>query len=165
MAPGEYQLSGDLLGTGVVYTCFHINGRSSRKAKSKLGYTWGDEAPSTTRIAGELVDSQPSKGGSPIWNITHRRNLPIAGAGLKLQDPITHATYIATSDDQGKFSFEAVPNGTYVLHIEGGVAGDRNYDATDQIISLDSNGSHSRLVFERRDAGGGSCGGTSLELQ
>ncbi len=165
LTPGDYWINGDLLGTYVVSTCFHVNGKPSKKAKSKLPYTWGDEAPSTSKIAGELVDSQPGKGGTPIWNITHPRDVPIVGAGLKLQDPVTHATYIAYSDDRGRFSFEAVSDGTYILHIEGGVAGDRTYDVTDEVISLSSSASHSLLIFKRREPGGGSCGGTSLELQ
>jgi len=165
LAPGLYWLNGDILGTGVVYTCFHVKGKPSRRAKTKLAYTWGDEAPATTRIAGTLVDSQPGKGGTPLWNLLHRADVPIAGASLKLQDPLTRAIYLANSDREGKFSFEALPNGTYVLHIEDGAAGDRTYDATDQVISLDANAARNWLVFKRRDGGGGSCGGTELELQ
>jgi len=165
LPPGAYWLNGDLLGTGVVDTCFHVSATPSRKAKPKLTYTWGDEAPATTRIAGILVDSRPGKGDNPIWNLIHRTDVPIVGAALKLQDPVTHAVYLTSSDQDGKFSFEALPNGTYVLHIEGGAAGDRTYDATDQPINLDARAVRNLLIFKRRDAGGGSCGGTELDLQ
>jgi hypothetical protein len=165
LQPGLYWLNGDLLGTGVAYTCFHVGEKPSRRAKAKLSYTWGDEAPGTSRIAGRLVDSQPGKGGTPIWNLVHRTEVPIVGAGLRLQDPITHAIYLASSDEDGRFSFEGVASGTYVLHIEGGAAGDRSYDETDQLIRLDDIAIRSSLVLKRRDAGGGSCGGTELDLQ
>jgi hypothetical protein len=165
LAPGLYWLNGDLLGTGVVYTCFHVNEKPSRKAKTKLAYTWGDDAPGTSRIAGKLVDSQPGVGGTPIWNLVHRMEVPIVGAALRLQDPITHAVYLASSDQDGKFSFEGIPSRTYVLHIEGGAAGDRGYDATDEVISLDTSATRNWLVFKRSDAGGGSCGGTELSLE
>jgi hypothetical protein len=163
LAPGLYWLIGDLLGTGVVYTCFHVSASPSRKAKIRLTYTWGDEAPATSRIAGRLVDSQPGKGGTPIWNLVHRVEVPIVGA--RLQDPITHAVYLASSDPEGRFSLAGLPSGTYVLHLEGGEAGDRTYDATDQLINLVPSATRNWLVFKRSDGGGGSCGGTELDLQ
>lgn len=165
LPPGLYWLNGDVLGTGVVYTCFHIGAKPSRRAKTKLSYTWGDEAPGTSRIAGRLIDPQPGRGGTPIWNLVHRMDVPIVGASLKLQDPVTHAIYLASSDPDGKFSFEGVASGTYVLHIEGGAAQDRSYDATNELIRLDDTATRSFLVFKRRDGGGGSCGGTELDLQ
>jgi len=165
LSPGLYWLNGDLLGTGVVYTCFHVGEKPSRRAKARLNYTWGDEAPGTSKIAGRLVESQPGKGGTPIWNLVHRTEVPIAGASLRLQDPITHAVYLASSDQDGRFSFEGMASGTYVLHIEAGAAGDRSYDATDQLVRLDDTATRSFLVFKRRDGGGGSCGGTDLDLQ
>jgi len=165
LQPGLYWLNGDLLGTGVVDTCFHVGEKPSRRAKSILSYQWGDEAPGTSRIAGRLVDSQPGRGGTPIWNLVHRMEVPIVDAGLRLQDPITHAIYLASSDQDGRFSFEDLTSGTYVLHIEGGAAGDRSYDATDQLIRLDDSATQNFLVFKRKDAGGGSCGGTELDLQ
>jgi hypothetical protein len=165
LAPGLYWLSGDLLGTDVASACFHVSERLSRKAKNKLTYTWGEDAPQTSRIAGRLMDSQLGKGGTPIWNLIHRTDVPIVDAGLKLQDPITHAVYLATSDQEGRFSFEGLPSGTYVLHVEGGSAGDRTYDATNQLIRLDDRATRNFMVFKRRDADGGSCGGTELDMQ
>jgi hypothetical protein len=130
-----------------------------------LTYKWGDDAPATSRIAGKLVDSQPGKGGTPLWNLIHRVDVPITGAALRLQDPTSRAVYNAMSDRDGGFSFDAVPNGTYVLHIEGGAAGGRAYDPTDSLIRLSSSADRDWLFFKRREAGGGSCGGTELELQ
>jgi hypothetical protein len=165
LEPGDYWLNADFLGTGVAYTCFHINKEPSRAAKAKLRFTWGDEAPATSRIAGRLVESQPGKGGTPLWNLVHRTDVPIVGASLKLQDPLTSAVYLTSSDQDGKFSFEALPNGTYVLHIEGGAAGDEAYDGTDEVVSVRTAATRNWLLFKRRDPGGGSCGGTELELQ
>ena len=165
LASGDYWLDVQLLGISAAYQCFHVADRPTRRAKRKLTYDWGDEAPATQRIAGRLIDSQPSKAGSPLWNLLHRVDVPIIGASLKLQDPTTGAIYTGTSDNQGGFAFESIPDGTYVLHIEGGSAGDRGYDATDQLISLSPQASRNALLLTRRDAGGGSCGGTSLELR
>jgi hypothetical protein len=163
LAAGEYWLNGDLLGTGVVYTCFHVSAKPSRRAKIKLTYTWGDEALATNKIAGRLVASQPAKGGTPIWNLTHRVDVPIAQAGLTLRDPVSHAVYMTTSDQDGHFLFEGLPNGTYVLHIEGGSAGEFNYDPANSIVELTNIAKRTELLFKGGPSG---CGdGSELALQ
>jgi hypothetical protein len=85
LEPGEYWLNAEFLGIGAAYECFHVNDRSSLRAKRRLTYEWGDDAPATARIAGRLVDSQVGKGGTPLWNLTHRVDVPISRAELKLQ--------------------------------------------------------------------------------
>jgi hypothetical protein len=162
LAPGLYWLNGDLLGTGVVYTCFHVTERPSRKAKIKLTYTWGDEASASSKVAGRLVASEPAKGGTPIWNLTHRVDVPISGASLTLRDPISHAVYITTSDQDGHFSFEGLPNGAYVLHIEGGTAGEFTYDPADSVVELTNMAKRGELLFKGGPSG---CGGNELALQ
>ena len=87
------------------------------------------------------------------------------GAHFKLQHPITGATYMASSDEKGSFTFENVPNGTYVLHAEGGKTRDREYDAADVLVNLSPKARYDELLLTKRDAGGGSCGGTALELE
>lgn len=161
LSPGLYWLKGEILGTGVVETCFHVGGKPSRKAKTQLIYTWGDEAPATSRIAGRLVDSQPAKGGTPIWNVTHRIDVPIAGSGLTVRDPLTNALYLTTSDKDGYFSFEGLPDGTYVLHIDASNADDHTFDSTDSVVQLDTSAKRSKLLFKRGPSG---CGATVLAL-
>jgi hypothetical protein len=162
LPPGLYWLNGEILGTGVAYTCFHVSGKPSKKAKARLSYTWGDEAPATTRIAGRLVVSQPAKGGTAIWNLTHRVDVPLAAASLTLRDPVSQAVHMTTSDKDGHFSFEGLPNGTYVLHIEGGSADGFTYDPADSVIELANSANRSELLFKGGPSG---CGGNELALQ
>ncbi len=165
LQPGTYWITVQLLGIGAAYECFHISAGPTKKARRKLSYEWGDEAPATKRIAGSLVDMQPSKGGTPLWNLVHPVSVPIVAASLKLQDPISGTVYTTSSDKNGYFALDGVPEGTYVLHIEGGDADGRAYDATDQLIALSSRAKNSLLMFARRNGAGGSCGGTELELR
>ncbi|HSZ62849.1 MAG TPA: carboxypeptidase-like regulatory domain-containing protein [Terriglobales bacterium] len=165
LPPGVYWLDVEFLGIGAAYRCFHVSDRPTSRAKRRLRYEWGDEAPATRRLAGSLIDSQPNKTGTPLWNLLHPVDVPIVGANLKLQNPTTGAIYTTLSDSQGDFAFDTVPAATYVLHIEGGRVGDRSYDATDQLVELSPQASRDTLVFKRSAGGGGSCGGTSLELQ
>ena len=166
LAPGDYWLNAEYLDIGAAYHCFHVNERPSRKAKGNLAYDWGDLAPGTRRIAGKLLDSQPGKGGTPIWNLLHRVDVPIVAAKLTLQNATTRAVYHTTSDANGAFAFDGIPNSTYVLHIDAGkVEPDRDYEASDHLVSLGSSAKRNSLLLKRQEASGGSCGGTSLELQ
>lgn len=166
LSPGDYWLDAEYLNIGAAYHCFHVNERPSRKAKRSLAYDWGDLAPGTRRIAGELVDSQPGKGGTPLWNLLHRVDVPIADAKLTLHNATTGDVYHTTSDTNGAFAFDGIPNGTYVLHIDTGkVEPDRGYEASDHLIALGSSARRDSLLLKRREAGGGSCGGMGLELQ
>lgn len=106
--------------------------------------------------------SQPAKGGTPIWNLTHRVDVPIVGAGLTLRDPISHAVYMTTSDQDGHFFFEGLPNGTYVLHIEGGSAGEFTYDPANSVVELTNIAKRGELLFKGGPSG---CGGNELALQ
>lgn len=166
LPPGEYWLNAELLGITAVFHCFHVNSRTSRKAKKKVNYEWGDEAPATRQIAGRLIDSQPGQGGTPLWNLLHRVEVPISEARMKLQNPLTGAVHNTVSDANGHFSFDGVPSGTYVIHIEGGTTlNGRDYDSTDQLIQLSETAKSDSLLLKRREASAGSCGGTHLELQ
>lgn len=163
LPPGDYWLSADLLGVNAAYHCFHVAERASRRAKHRMVYEWGDLAPAFSRIAGTLIDSQPGTGDTPLWNLVHRVNVPVREARLKLQNPVTSAVFSTVSDQNGAFAIDSVPPATYVLHIEGGKSG-RDYDATDLLINLSPRATKDTIVLTRREASGGSCGGTSLEL-
>jgi hypothetical protein len=162
LPPGDYWLNAELLGISAAYQCFHVGGQPSRKAKRKLTYEWGDEAPATRRIAGRLLGSQLGRGGTPIWNLVHRVDVPISGASLTLHNPISGEVYSATSSVTGDFAFDTVSNGTYVLHVEGGSAETRDYDATDLLIELSPSATRNVLLLTRREGG---CGGTYLDFQ
>jgi hypothetical protein len=163
LPPGDYWLDISFLGIGAGYECFHVSERPSRRAKQRVKFEWGDEAPATRRIAGRLIDSRPGTGENPIWNIIHRVNAPITEARVNLQDPITQKIFSTTSDRNGTFAMDGIPAGIYVLHIEGGRGG-RDYEPTDLLIRLSRNASRDALELIRREAGSGSCGGTSLDL-
>ena len=163
--PGMHWLNAQFLGIGAIYTCFHISSEPSTKAKRQLTYTWGDDAPASQRIAGKLIDSQSGKGGTPLWNIVHPLKVPIVGATLKLQDPMSGAVYTTISDNNGEFAYNGIASGIYVLHVEGGNAGDAAYDSTDELIELSPEARSNMLKLTRSAAAGGSCGGTILELQ
>jgi len=163
---GEFWLNAEYFGVSAAYQCFHIENHPSRKAKKRLTFDWGDYAPATRQVAGKLIDSQPGQGGTPLWNMTHRVDTPIRGAAMNLKNALTGVVYSGTSDDTGAFSFPTIPNGTYVLHIDGAtIKSGRGYDATDVVIDVSAKARGQSLLLTNREPGGGSCGGISLELR
>ncbi len=161
LSPGEYWLSAGFLGIGAAYHCFHVADQRSRKAKRVMRYEWGDLAPGMRRLAGSLIDRQPGTGGTPLWSLIHPVTVPIAGAKLRLQNALPDEVFDATSDGHGDFGFESVPNGTYVLHVEGGTTG-RAYDPTDLLTKFRSTGTRIAVVLSRQEPGATNCGDASL---
>jgi len=165
LPPGAYWLHSELLGIGAGGGCFHISSRPSRKAKKLAKYEWGDLAPSTRQIAGRMIDPSPGEGATFLRNIINHVVDPIGKARLKLQDPLTGMSYAALSDLDGKFSFGPIPNGTYVLRVEGGATpGGRDYEPADLLIRVSNTATHQLLLLERTSGGAGSCGGPSIRL-
>lgn len=166
LSAGDYWIKADLLGINAGYECFHVNSSASRNAKKSRRYEWGDEPPAVRQAVGRLVDSQPGKGGNPLQNLLHRIDVPIAEARLELRQPVMGTVYTTLSDANGHFAFDHIPAGVYVLHIEAGAApGGRDFDATNLLIRLSGTAKPSTLRLSRKEAGGGSCGGTSLEIE
>ena len=82
------------------------------KLKKTVQYDLGDLDPSTRRLAGRLIGNQAGEGGTPAWNFLHPISAPVREAKLKLQDPVSGATYTALSDSNGQFSFAGIPERT-----------------------------------------------------
>lgn len=164
--PGDYWLIVQYLDISATYQCFHVEAHPSRAATKHLSFDWGDLAPSVREVAGSLIDSQPGKGGTPIWNMTHRVPVPIPGAVLKVINALTGTTFDSVSGNSGQFHFPSIPDGTYVLHVEGGTyPGGRTYNSGDFVIKVNATASPDVFSITNREAGGGNCGGLSLEVR
>jgi hypothetical protein len=73
---------------------------------------------------------------------------------------VTGEVFSTTSGADGVFSFDAAKQGTYVLHIEGGL--DRDYAPTDLLIKLDATSATDDLTLSREAQG---CGGAAIEFR
>ena len=118
----------------------------------------------TRQIAGRLQVSQLGKGGTLVWNVTHKIDAPISNAKLTLKSPRNDAEYSTVSDSDGRFAFREIPNGVYVLQIEGGATSEGDIFGPDSILL--SLGAYAKLdtLVMTPNVGGGSCGGWSLAL-
>ncbi len=166
LSEGDYWLNAELLGITARDGCFHVSPHTSRRAKGKVTFDWGDLVPASRRLAGKLIDSLPGEGGTNLANYLHRTDIPISGAKLTLHEPLTGRVYEVFSDHDGGFAFDSVPQGVYVLHVDGGkVSGGRDYDSTDQLIRLADGATPNMLLVMWKEAGFGSCGGAIMELR
>jgi hypothetical protein len=155
LPPGAYRLTTELMGARTEDYCFHVNKRGARS----LTYEWaGAYVVKTPHIAGKFIDvrlvrnGEFSDSGQPL-------EVPLGGVKFKLQDPLTAQVWSAASDENGNFAFDSVPEGIYVLHVEGGIApGGRQYHPVDLQIRLEHKSARGPLIFRN----GYDCG-TVLE--
>jgi len=164
LSSGDYWLSAEFLGISAAYTCFHVSPRTSRKARKTLKFEWGDMPIGTRQIAGRLQVSQMGKGGTLVWNITHKIDAPISNAKLTLKSPRNDAEYSTVSDSDGRFAFREIPNGVYVLQIEGGATKEGDTFGPDSLLLELSPSTKLDALVMTPDVGGGSCGGWSVAL-
>ena len=163
---GEYWLDTEFLGFTAGMQCFHIDNRSSRKAKRAVRYGWGELAPSARQIAGKLIDVQPRGGVTFIEKLRSVAAEPIPEASLKLQNALTGTIYHTVSDQEGGFSFPPSPNGTYVLHLDGGTTpGGLHYGDGDILVRLSDTETEKMLLLKRISGVPGGCGAPYLSLE
>jgi len=167
---GDYHISVSYLGVTAGDLCFHVQAQSSVSARSTLRYRWGGYGVAMRAVAGSLEEVQPGKGvtllkakdgtllagedGHPILKFDSGRTVPIEGAATYLENALTREVLRSQSNDKGMFQFAAVPDGTYVLHIEGGKTA-RTYAPTDMIVPVSHTATRDSVVLTLNEDG---CG-------
>lgn len=155
---GNYWVTAELLGVVAGSECFHVNQATSRKARKEIGFEWGDSPATAHEAAGRLVYTQAGKGGDPLWNRLHPTQTPIRNARLSLRGPQSREVRTTISDDDGQFTFGEIPEGIYVLGVEGASA-----EAASLLFRVSHSASRMRLFVNDADSFGGRCGGWSIE--
>ena len=79
---------------------------------------------------------------------------------LSLTNPVSRQALYDRSRADGSFSFDQVPEGVYVLHIERGNAG-REFSAANLLIRISMRSPREKLVLLRAETG---CGGETVEF-
>lgn len=154
---GSYLLSAQLLGIFANSECFHVGKTSSKGAKKEISFKWGNEPPEAREATGKLVHSQAAYDRSPQWN-AHRVYIPIPKAMLSLRAVQSAAFYHARSDKDGHFTFGEIPEGIYVLRVEGA-----GIEPTNLLFRVSHTAEKKTLFVDDADPIGGGCGGWYLE--
>jgi hypothetical protein len=158
LKPGEYWIRVTYLNIEAGYHCFHVSKTASLRAKYGLRYEWGDWGIPLRSVAGVVREWRLGSGESPLWNLVHSTHAPIAGASLSLRAALSGRTWQTTSADNGEFAFPQVPDGAYVLHVEGRSKGDP-YEPRDLALAVSSSSKRDRLTLTRQETG---CGNVTL---
>jgi hypothetical protein len=160
---GDYWLTAELLNIEAADECFHVSPSPTRKAKKKLAFEWGTDAPAVRRASGEFTDSEPGHGQSALLNQLHRIEVPISGARLKLENPFTGKVYTTVSDAEGRFAFGDVPNALYVVHLDGAPPYHKPaYESADIVVRLNRTKGPLKMIWlEHTYPGAGSCGAST----
>ena len=167
---GDYHIRVSYLGVTAGDECFHVQAQSSASARSTLRYRWGGYGVAMRAVAGSVEEWQPGKGvtllegkggtllagkdGHPILRLDLGRTVPIEGVTTYLENALTREVLRSQSDDNGMFQFAAVPDGIYVLHIEGGKT-TRAYTPTDMIVPVSHTATRGSVVLTLNEDG---CG-------
>jgi len=162
LPPGDYWIYVVMLGVWVGGECFHVGSAFSLTAKRQLKYEW-HYVNETSRISGKLIDSQLGEGPT-ILDRLRRKEVPIGNAKFRLQDIASEENFETRSDDDGSFAFGPIPDGTYVLHVEGGTS-TREFGSDQWGFTINARSKRYSLHLTSSDPFGGSCGGTELKLK
>lgn len=161
---GNYWIHAEMMGVWVGGECFHIRKYPTTKAKWQFSYDAGYYRYTTSTVEGKLTDLILGNDESPLLKLAHRRPVPIRGSTVSLKSTFSSVSLITRTDESGAFNFASVPDGVYVLRVEGGMS-EREYGSTAIAIEVINSAVPTRLVFEQRDSSGGSCGGTEFRLE
>ena len=88
--------------------------------KTNPGFVCGNHEPSHYATSAQQVDNFTEKYGCSIWSYVSNRaingrlidslNEPLAGARIRLTDHLGNTLSTSTTDDEGSFHLEKVPN-------------------------------------------------------
>lgn len=162
LKPGDYNLTADYLEIGAAYRCFHVLAHSGWKAKRRVQYEWGDLAPATRYVRGQVVNNEEAPNLSRVQRMMHSVKSPIAGATLTLRGPDSKGPYTTVTKNDGSFSFEGVPDGVYVLHLDAGQSTTgKSYGREDYLLSIAAKAEPDTLTWILN---AGMCGGSDMKM-
>jgi hypothetical protein len=132
------------------------------KIKKRFDFQWADWSYQTRLVAGTLTGLVPGNTGHPLMDIVHPNATVYSGVAITLKNAFAEDERRTISDSTGAFCIDDVPDGIYILTIEGGmksIAG--NADITRQVIDVTRTGTRDSLPLELKGTG---LGGAEFEL-
>ena len=138
--------------------------RADAKTIQHFDFQWADYAYVTRRAAGWLVGFVPGDTGNKIMDLARPKSTVYPGVGITLTGAFSDAEYHTLSDATGSFDIGPVPDGIYVLAIDGGMSSIYGTaEKTRQVVELTQSASRSslRLVLSPGVTG---CYGVGFEL-
>jgi hypothetical protein len=125
------------------------------KRIDRFEFQWADWAYQTSRIAGTLSGLIPGNTGNELQDLIHPKQVTYSGVAMTLRNAFSDAEYRTVSDSTGFFIFDNVPDGIYVLTVDGGMMSiaARPADKTTLVVELTLTSNRNSLPLQLKDNG------------
>jgi hypothetical protein len=134
--PGDYFVDVEYLGIAADGEyCIHIDSNWSLTARSSLRYEWQKYEGSHVGTKGRMVE-KVRRSNNLLDYSKPDSFIPFTDSKITLIQPLTGIKYESTPDADGRFSFESVPDGAYVLHVPP-TSSQREYGASNWLVEID----------------------------
>jgi hypothetical protein len=161
--PGKYHLRASHRDFDAGSAWIEVTCNPDPGARTHFDFEWGEGSYQIRRVGGQLSGKVLGNTGSPLQNLVHPQSTTHARIAIALQDAFGSDGYQTVSDSTGRFFFDHVPDGIYILHIDGGMNslyGD--VSDTAKVIDLSQSSKTDFLDFEVQPSG---CGAPYFDLK
>lgn len=119
--PGRYKLTAERGGIEAGDEWLEVAGTTDTKTEKVLELEWAGDPYETRTVAGTLKGLVPGNTGNQLQDTLHPKEVSFSGVHLTLRNVFTEVEYRTVSDSEGKFAFDQISDGIYVLKIKGGM--------------------------------------------
>lgn len=152
---GRYYLVATYLGFEAGEEWIEVVAGRSETAKSEFAFRWADDTYVVHRVDGSLSGLVPGNSGNALQNLLHPVETVYSGVRVTLKSAFSDPTYSTISDSTGRFIIDPVPDGIYLLTIEGGMmsVSGRGADETTAIVDVSHSAASGFLPMRLKDTG------------
>ena len=151
LAAGEYFLAASHLGFEAGSERIEVVPAAHKTTTNHFDFAW-DSDYQVRRIAGTLAGIAPGRTGNDWMDIVHPVRAVYGGVAITLRNAFGRDEYRTVSNRNGEFLIDHVPDGIFVLTIEGGEAGaDGTADVTRRLVDVRSSTPRDDLPLELRE--------------
>lgn len=151
LARGRYLLIASHIGFDAGKAWIEVVAPAEAPTIDHFCFHW-DSDYQTRRVAGTLTGLAPGSTGHEWMDIAHPVRAVYGGVHVTLRNAFGTNEYRSLTDRNGQFQIDQVPDGIYVLTIEGGEqANSGTADETSRIVDVRSSAARDDLPLELRD--------------
>jgi len=163
LQPGKYYLIAIFEGIEAGREWIEVGG-SSKRTRRSFKFQWADYSERVRRVSGSLSGIKKGETGNPVQDLLHAQRVPERGVQIALRNAFSGERYKTISDSEGKFWFDSLSSGTYILSIAGGARSLSGIMADDSTFVVDLSTS-AKSDFLRLALKDGGCGGAAYDLE
>lgn len=153
LATGKYFLAASHLGFEAGKEWIDVVAAADADTTSEFHFEWNSDYQ-TQRIAGTLSGMAPGSTGNDWMDLVHPVKAVYGGVAITVRNAFGTNEYRTFSNRNGVFAIDDVPEGIYVLTIEGGEQGSGGTaDITRRLVDVKSSAPLDRLRLELRETG------------